>query len=225
MKMMKFFLLVFFFSIVNEFAFSQKSDTLILKENGSAALKIHSKDSLLKKDTLTKKPFNPGKASLYSAIFPGFGQFYNKKYWKVPIAWAAVGIPVYTFFFNRQFYNRSKYAIAVIANGSQNNADSLAKVYPDYKQAVLLGESSLQGMENIRNFYRQNEDYSVLFFLLFYTIQIIDATVDANLRDFNVSSDLSFNIKPGVLQGSNWGAVTFAFDIHKAKPKPLFDNR
>ena len=221
--MTKFFLLVFFFSLINVLAFAQKKDTMIIKQNDSVILKKHSKDSISKNDTVVKKPFNPGKASLYSAIFPGLGQAYNKKYWKVPLAWAAVGIPVYTFFFNRQYYKRARYAIEVVANGSQNNADSLAKVYIDYRSAVQLGD--LQGLENIRNFYRQNEDYSVLFFLLFYTIQIIDATVDAHLRDFNVSRDLSFNIKPGALQGSNWGAVTFAFDIHKAKPKPLFDNR
>jgi len=223
MKMMKIFLLVFCFCIANMVAFSQKKDTMIIKQNDSVLLKTHSKDSLSKKDIVTKKPFDPGKASLYSAIFPGLGQFYNKKYWKVPLAWAAVGIPTYTFFFNRKFYTRARYAIAVVANGSQGNADSLAKVFVDYRAGVVAGD--LQGLENIRNFYRQNEDYSVLFFLLFYAIQIIDATVDAHLRDFNVSSDLSFNIKPGVLQGSNWGAVTLAFDIHKAKPKPLFDNR
>jgi hypothetical protein len=223
MKMMKILLLVPFFCLLQLIVFSQQKDTMIIKQNDSVILKTHSKDSLSKKDTVKKKPFDPGKASLYSAIFPGLGQFYNKKYWKIPLAWAAVGIPTYTYFFNRQFYKRARYAITVIADSSQGNANIMAKVFPDYKQGVIDGD--LQGMENIRNFYRQNEDYSVLFFLLFYTIQIIDATVDAHLRDFNVSNDLSFNIQPGVLQGSNWGAVTFAFDIHKAKPKPLFDNR
>jgi hypothetical protein len=86
-------------------------------------------------------------------------------------------------------------------------------------------DGNAQGLENYRNYYRQNEDYSVLFFLLFYALQIVDATVDAHLKDFNVSSDLSFNIKPNIIEGCNWGAVTLSFDLHKAKPKPLFDNR
>lgn len=214
-----------FVCLFNLAVFSQKNDTLVIKANDSVSLSLHHNDSASRKlkDTVVKKKFDPGKASLYSAIFPGLGQIYNKKYWKVPIVWAAVGIPVYTFFFNRVYYNRSRYAIAVVANGSQGNADSMARVYPDYVAGVLAGD--LQGLENIRNFYRENEDYSVLFFLLFYTLNIIDATVDAHLRDFNVSDDLSMKIRPGSIQGANWGAITLGFDLHKPKPKPLFDTR
>jgi hypothetical protein len=223
--MMKVLFIGWFIFLFGFAAFSQKQDTLIIKANDSVSLNLHHKDSVSRKlkDTTAKKKFNPGKASLYSAIFPGLGQIYNKKYWKVPIVWAAVGIPVYTFFFNRVYYTRARYAIAVVANGSQGNADSMAMVYPDYTAGVLAGD--LQGLENIRNFYRENEDYSLLFFLLFYTLNIIDATVDAHLRDFNVSSDLSLKISPGVIQGANRGALTLGFDIHKPKPRPLFDTR
>ena len=223
--MMKVLSIVFLTILIPIVAFSQKNDTLIIRARDSATLKLRQKDSLHPKikDTASKKKFDPGKASLYSAIFPGLGQIYNKKYWKLPIVWAAVGIPVYTFFFNRTYYNRARYAIAVVANGSQGNADSMARVYPDYTAGVLAGD--LQGLENIRNFYRQNEDYSLLFFILFYALNIIDATVDAHLRDFNVSNDLSIRIKPGNIPSSNSGSVGICIDIHKPRPRPLFDTR
>src|ERR1700734_283477 len=101
--MMKVLLFVCFICLFEFAAFSQKKDTLVIKANDSISLSLHHKDSVSGKikDTLAKKKFDPAKASLYSAIFPGLGQIYNKKYWKVPIVWAAVGIPVYTFFFNR----------------------------------------------------------------------------------------------------------------------------
>ncbi|HEY4194518.1 MAG TPA: DUF5683 domain-containing protein, partial [Mucilaginibacter sp.] len=65
----------------------------------------------------------------------------------------------------------------------------------------------------------------VLFFLLFYGLNILDATVDAHLKDFNVNSDLSFRIKPMIIPGPNPGAgITLAFDIHKPRPRPLMMN-
>ena len=73
-----------------------------------------------------------------------------------------------------------------------------------------------------RDNFRKNQDYSVLFFLLFYGLNIVDATVDAHLKDFNVSSDLSFRVKPMIIPGPTPSAgITLAFDIHKPRPRAL----
>src|ERR1700719_3382016 len=59
---------------------------------------------------------NYRRATLYSAILPGAGQFYNKKYWKIPIVYAAIGIPAYAFFFNKSWYLKCQYALTVSIN-------------------------------------------------------------------------------------------------------------
>ena len=207
----------------NRIGFGQKTDSISHKAPATLLRKETNADSVTRKDSSVHKKYDPGRASLYSAIFPGLGQFYNKKYWKVPIVWAAVGIPAYTFFDNRKWYAKTRYALAVVANGSQGNADSLNKVDALFRDAVLAGDS--RDLQNERDYFRKNEDYSVLFFLLFYALSIVDATVDAHLKEFNVSSDLSFHIKPAILEGSNAPGMTLTFDFHKARPKPVFDIR
>jgi len=164
---------------------------------------------------------NYRRATLYSAVLPGAGQFYNKKYWKIPIVYAAIGIPAYLYFDNKKIYNEAQYALVVTINGSKG--DSLNNVSADFLPLVQSGNTT--AIINYRDEARKNEDYSVLFFLLFYGLNILDATVDAHLKDFNVNSDLSFRIKPMIMPGPTPSAgITLAFDIHKPRPRPLFMN-
>ena len=161
------------------------------------------------------------RATLYSAILPGAGQVYNKKYWKVPIVYAAIGIPAYFYFYNKNYYNQAQYALVVTINGS--TGDSLAAVNPDFLPLVESGNTN--AIINVRNEARKNQDYSVLFFLLFYGLNIVDATVDAHLKDFNVTSDLSFQIKPMIIPGPSPSAgITLAFNLHKPRYRPLLMN-
>ena len=158
---------------------------------------------------------------MYSAILPGAGQVYNKKYWKVPIVYAAIGIPAYFYFYNKNYYNQAQYALVVTINGS--TGDSLAAVNPDFLPLVESGNTN--AIINVRNEARKNQDYSVLFFLLFYGLNIVDATVDAHLKDFNVTSDLSFQIKPMIIPGPSPSAgITLAFNLHKPRYRPLLMN-
>ncbi len=165
---------------------------------------------------------NYHRATLYSTILPGAGQVYNKKYWKVPIIYAALGISAYAFFYNKSWYNKCQYALTVTVDGTTNQ-DSLNAVDPQLVPFVESGDTN--GLITYRDNFRKNQDYSVLFFLLFYGLNIVDATVDAHLKDFNVNSDLSFKIKPMFIPGANpIGGITLAFDIHKPKPRGLMMN-
>ena len=230
----KFFFFISFFILLQLASYSQKKDSMVVTKD-SVILKKTDKDSLAKntvskKDTLAKKKSDPTRATLYSTIFPGLGQIYNKKYWKLPIVWAAVGIPAYTFFDNKRWYNKTRYALAVFVNGSFNNKDSFSRVDPKLKGLFFYSDGTLNlnagsALKNYRDYFRKNQDYSVLFFLLFYALNIVDATVDAHLKDFNVSSDLSLNVKPCIIEGTNAGGFSLVLDIHKARPRPLFDNR
>jgi hypothetical protein len=119
----------------------------------------HSKN-LYKTDTVTQKVHSPRRATLYSTFFPGLGQIYNRKYWKVPIVWAAVGIPAYTYFYNRSWYNKFQRAISLLdvynALGLPFPADSLKYVDKDLQTFMnAYGENQLR---TYRNEYRKNED-------------------------------------------------------------------
>jgi Family of unknown function (DUF5683) len=220
---------IFFFAglFLNLQVNAQQKDTTQVKQLSDSALE--KKDSIYKGsksqaaiDSIDKKQKkNYRRATLYSAILPGAGQVYNKKYWKVPIVYAAIGIPAYAYFYNKNLYNQAQYALVVTINGS--GPDSVAKVAPDFLPLVESGNTN--AIINVRDEARKNQDYSVLFFLLFYGLNILDATVDAHLKDFNVNSDLSFRIKPMIMPGPLPSAgFTIAFDIHKPKPRPMWLN-
>ena len=187
-----------------------------------------STDSPYKTDSTVRKKHDPRKATLYSTFCPGLGQIYNHRYWKLPLVYAAVGIPTYTFFYNKSWYNKCQYALVLIVTGS-TNADSLAKVDPKLKTFVTNADDN--SLRSYRNEFRKDLDYSVLFFLLFWGLNIVDATVDAHLMNFDVTNELSIhlqegggNASPGYQGGYNpisIPAFSIAFELHKPKFKPI----
>jgi len=204
------FLLLLCFSCVSLYAqedsSSVKKDTSIFMQG---KVVVHPADS-----AAMKPAHSPHKAAVRSAIIPGWGQVYNKKYWKVPIVYTALGIPAGLFFYNKNWYERTNYAynVALSPNPPQ---DSLDKVHPDLKYFVENHQTT--ALVNYRNEFRRSMDYCVLFFLLAWGLNIVDATVDAHLMGFNVSPDLSLKIRPNI-STTSFG-LSLAFDIHSAKPK------
>src|SRR5450432_3154661 len=192
MMKIRFFLLLLTGLTCSFFSFAQKKD--------SSQMRLEKVDSFVVKkvavDSNGKKKHDPRKATMHSLILPGWGQAYNRKYWKIPIVYAALGITGYVFNYNRVEYNKLKYAYFAVINRS--NADSatfpIAKVDPSLKYFVDANDS--YSLQKYRNEYRKDVDYSVLFFLFFWALNVVDATVDGHLRDFDVSNDLSIKIKP-----------------------------
>src|SRR5882672_7038705 len=116
-----------------------------------------STDSPYKVDSLTRKRHNPRKATLYSTFMPGLGQIYNRKYWKLPLVYAAVGIPAYFYFDNKRWYQKCQYALAAILD-TPITAAKLAKVDPQLRSFVTNGQDN--ALRSARNEYRKNQDYS-----------------------------------------------------------------
>ena len=203
-------LIVFF--ICCGYVLSAQEDSSSIKRDTS--LFVQGKVATKKVDTIPRH--NPRKAAIRSAIIPGWGQVYNGKYWKVPIVYTAIGIPVGLFVYNKKWYDRTNYAYAVSLSPNPS-PDSLSKVHPDLLPLVERGASS--SLVNYRNDFRKNMDYCVLFFLLAWGLNIVDATVDAHLKEFNVSPDLSLKIKP-VMSNNNYG-IGLVFDLHKAREVPV----
>jgi hypothetical protein len=125
----------------------------------------------------------PKKIGLYSAILPGFGQFKNKQYWKIPIIYIGVGVAAYSLYSNKKEYDNFRTEYAARYNGKKNVIDGLGVYTTDQLQ---------EGM----NYYQSNLDLTYVLAGVGYALQIIDAVVFAHLKGFDVSEDISLRWKP-----------------------------
>ena len=177
---------------------------------------ITSKDSVTtikkissKKDSTAIKLHSPKTAAIRSAILPGLGQIYNKKYWKVPIVYGLLGIPAGIFVYNYNYYRDTRFAYRVKYNMRVNGTDSA--LYVKIKDNLKpLSEESLRFY---RNQFRRDIDYSALIFILFWGLNVIDATVDAHLKYFDVSPDLSLQIKSGHSEMANTNGLSLVLSF------------
>jgi len=198
------------------------ADSNLIKKK-LAKEKSHTSDSLAR---VARRIKSPRKATLLSTFVPGAGQIYVRKYWKAPICWAAVGIPAYTYFYNKGWYKKTQRAISLLdpyTNEGLNyptTGDSINLVDPKLRSFMVLGGE--QQLLSYRNEFRKDEDYSLLFFLLFWGLNVVDATVDAHLTSFDVSNQLSLHLQqPSESAGSAGMGVALVLDFHKAKYKTL----
>ena len=157
-----------------------------------------------------KKKHDPKIATRRSAIVPGGGQVYNKKYWKVPLVYGALGTTAGIFFYNLKNYKSLKVAYIYRTDTDTTN-DAL--IDPKYQPL------STSAIRTNRDIYRQNVDYSVLFFILFWGLNVVDATIDGHLNEFDVSDNISLRITPGFSDMANTTGISLVFDIHSRKFK------
>ncbi len=167
--------------------------------------KINSTDSSNKKKI---KKFNTRTATLRSAMIPGWGQIYNKKYWKLPLVYGGLGITASVFQYNVKNYNLLRQAFSYRTDTISAN-DAL--IDPRFKNL------STNAIQSYRTSFRQNVDYTVLFFIAFWGLNVIDATVDANLKAFDVNDNLSLQIKQGYSPMANTTGLSLVLDIHSKK--------
>ena len=129
------------------------------------------------------------RATLLSAAVPGLGQVYNGRIWKVPIIYAIGGGLAYLAIFNHQEYTCFRDA-----------SDYLATLPVAPASIEVCGRRfSPQGVRSNRNFYRRNRDLSLIFLGITYALNIVDANVDAHLKEFDVSEDISLNLNPALV--------------------------
>lgn len=195
---------------------SNKADTLIPKKENKLVAESPMVDSsgksLLAQDTAVKNKFNPKVATFRSLVLPGWGQAYNKKYWKIPIIYGALGTTAGVFLYNMKTYKLLRQAVVYRLSG-----DSAKFLLVDPRFQGLSTES----IRINRNIFRQNIDYSVLVFLVFWGVNVVDATVDAHLKAFDVSSDIGMKIQPGFNSGSNSAGLSLVFFVKDKNLKVL----
>ncbi len=206
------------FIILPQLSFAQKKETLKSADSLNTVTAIT--DSTEDKTKKKVRVYNPRKAAIRSAILPGWGQIYNKKYWKLPIVYGALGTSAGVFFFNLKTYKDTRLAYTIKYNMSlptATHADSLRVTeIPDYLQRISIGS-----LRSYRDSYRRDIDYSVLFFVLLWGLNVVDAAVDAHLKSFDVSPDLSFKFKPGYSPMAGTTGMSFVMNIGKKKQPAL----
>ncbi|MDR2221295.1 MAG: DUF5683 domain-containing protein [Flavobacteriaceae bacterium] len=133
-------------------------------------------------DDVVSDPVAPSRAAFYSSIVPGLGQIYNKKYWKVPLVYAGMGVPIYFWADNQRNYVRYRDEYKRRLQGIKDTSDP------------TFGGLDDQRLIDAQNYYRRSRDLSVVITIGVYILSIVDANVDAHLMQFNVNDKLT--IKP-----------------------------
>jgi hypothetical protein len=159
---------LFFILFGNQKLFSQEIGNVIIAKDTTKLQEID--------------PLRPSKAAFYSAILPGLGQAYNKKYWKIPLVYGAIGTSMYFYLDNNKKYHSYRDAYKKRLLGLQDEYD-----YLDDSRLIAA-----------QRFYQRNRDLSLLVTIAFYVLNIVDANVDAHLTQFNVSEKLS--LAPDIYQ-------------------------
>ncbi|WP_290698973.1 DUF5683 domain-containing protein [Lacinutrix sp.] len=146
-------------------------------------------------------PLRPAKAAFLSAVLPGLGQAYNKKYWKIPVVYAALGTGVYFYITNNNQYNRVRDAFK----------RRLAGFNDDEFQDRLTNDGLIEAQKS----FRRNQELSLLVTVGLYALNIIDANVDAHLLQYNVDDNLSFKPHYKIDEYDNKGRVglTMSFKL------------
>jgi len=200
------------------------SSFIVLVVSGQKVRHSTYEDSLpaAKVDSLIKAQHSPRKAAIRSAIIPGWGQIYNRKYWKAPIVWGALGVTAYIFVDNLHTYQDLKFSYAAKYKASLPPYDPINNpTYPgpyqdstDYKQIksryLPIDQEALRVN---RDLYRKYVDYAAVFFIIFWGLNVVDAAVDAHLKAFDISPDLSLKIRPTYNPIAKAGGVSFVFNF------------
>jgi Family of unknown function (DUF5683) len=216
------YLLAFCFALLPLAGISQSKELLQATDSSGTA-------AVAKIDSITKpaKPLavhSPRKAAIRSAILPGLGQIYNKKYWKLPIVYGALGVTGYIFVDNVKTYKEYRHAYGVRFRYGQPTATSADTA--DYNALLPLYRIvGVEALRTSRDRFRQYIDYSVLFFVLFWGLNVVDATVDAHLKGFDVSPDLSIYIKPGRSEMAGTNGLSLVMPLGQKKHSPLLTAR
>jgi hypothetical protein len=175
-----------------------------------------SNDSLRVATPVTKEVRSPKKASIYAALFPGLGQIYNRKYWKLPIVYGGYAGLIYVLGWNNSQYKDFFQGYRIIAQ--YTSAVGMKTEERKFLDNLIKNPSiSLDNpatftyiatqLKSGKDYFRRNRDLTIIGIAALHVLSIIDASVDANLFDFDISDDLSMRIQPMPVNFGNQNMV------------------
>ena len=192
-----------------QIATHNQQDSLVLIEEDSVGLLSDSVVIIEAEDIITSdaliapsymfKP-SPQKAVIYSAIFPGLGQVYNRKYWKLPIVYGGFVGFTYAITWNNGYYQDYLGAYQDIVDGNPETV-RWHNMLPFGMDPETIDEAWFTDvLQQRKDYYRYYRDLSVIGTIAWYLLAIVDAYVDAQLFDFDMSPDLSMRIEPAIMR-------------------------
>lgn len=211
--------------LVEDFTLLQATDSVSINAKDSKQETGKQDSVLTKKDKLpveiTSDKFfapsymfspSPRKAVIYSALFPGLGQIYNRKYWKLPILYGGVAGLTYAITWNNGYYQYylGGYKDIMDDDPATNRWHSMLPYGQDPETANIQQITSV--LQRQKDRYRYYRDLSIIITFGVYLITIIDAYVDAQLFDFNMSPDLSMRMTPVIIReerGNKLGSSSY----------------
>lgn len=196
--------------------FKDSSNAVQIK--GNTAKKVISDTT----EALAKPKHDPKKATFRSAVLPGWGQAYNREYWKIPIVYGALAIPASLYVYNNNYYRWTKFAYQAVYDSIYSGDNSSISLINKKVLSKLTGKPlELNRYQSYRNDYKRNKDYSLLWFILVWGLNVADATVFGHLKDFDVSDDLTMHINPAYTPSTKALGVSLVVNLKNASHKPL----
>lgn len=192
-----------------QIATPSQQDTLVLIEEDSAdvlsdSVVIIETEDIITSDALIAPSYmfkpSPQKAVIYSAIFPGLGQVYNRKYWKLPIVYGGFVGFTYAITWNNGYYQDYLGAYQDIVDGNPETV-RWHNMLPFGMDPETIDEAWFTDvLQQRKDYYRYYRDLSVIGTIAWYLLAMVDAYVDAQLFDFDMSPDLSLRIEPAIMR-------------------------
>jgi hypothetical protein len=162
---------------------AKPSSIMFVADEGGEEVQIESEEG---------RVYDPSTAAILSTILPGAGQVYNRSFWKVPVVYGGFAVIAYGIHFNHGRYTDFRDAYKIRLKDDPDNLDpyhpSVPNDLPKYAhESQLLAQ---------REYYRRNRDLFIISSVVLYALNIVDAYVDAHLKEFEISDDLSLKIQP-----------------------------
>jgi len=180
------YIFVFLIILVSSACLGQEEKTAVT-EVDSLKTGLKSEGLVLVDSLIVQKkainPLAPSKAAFYSAVVPGLGQIYNKKYWKAPIVWGLIGVGIYNYTFNDASYQQLRKAFKRRKAGFLINDPEILETTTD------------ETLERLQNNRQNSRDLALIATIALYALNIVDANVDAHLKQFNIDGDLSLDME------------------------------
>ena len=169
--------------------------------------------NLCAQDSTIQKKHLPKFATQRSALLPGLGQIYNKQYWKVPLVYGVLAIPVASFQYNNDMYVKTKFAYEARLKETLGDNSDVSKIDP------VLKNLSAGSLQSYRNIFRKDRDYSIMWFILAWGLNVVDATVAGHLKAFDVNDNISARIAPIIQPQFGQAGVSLRLNIHHNSSK------
>jgi hypothetical protein len=205
--------------------FNSPDNSVQIKTDSTKVISAKGKNAV-KPDSVTKSKHDPRKATLRSALIPGWGQAYNHEYWKVPIVYGALAIPASLYIYNNNYYKMTRYAYnAVYAATLETPLDNsqLLSINPKVMDPNTGQPLDLSTYQHYRNSFKRNKDFSLLWFFIVWGLNVADATVFGHLKDFDVSDNLSMHmqVQPTFIPETKSSNIGLVFNLQKPMHKLL----